>query len=101
MTSVLPPKATTPKRKKEKERDKDKDKNDRSLTSGPVERLKTVVRRLPANLPEDVFWNSVQTWVSDETVTWKSFFSGKLRKKWVCILHVSLHWVDVSSHKVE
>ncbi|KAI0032071.1 hypothetical protein K488DRAFT_32579, partial [Vararia minispora EC-137] len=45
------------------------------------ERLKTVVRRLPPNLPEEIFWQSVQQWVSDETVTWRVFYPGKLRKK--------------------
>ncbi|KAI0319334.1 Smg-4/UPF3 family-domain-containing protein [Amylostereum chailletii] len=49
--------------------------------SNPNERLKTIVRRLPPNLPEDIFWQSVQTWVSDETATWKFFYPGKLRKK--------------------
>ena len=34
-----------------------------------AERLKTVVRRLPPNLPEDIFWQSVAKWVSEETVT--------------------------------
>ena len=48
-----------------------------------ADRLKTVVRRLPANLPEEVFWHSVQPWVSDDTVTWKAFYPGKLRKRCV------------------
>ena len=46
-----------------------------------TERLKTVVRRLPPNLPEEIFWQSVQTWVTDDTVTWKSYHPGKLRTK--------------------
>ena len=41
---------------------------------------KTIVRRLPPNLPEDVFWQSVQVWVTDDTVTWKVYHPGKLRK---------------------
>jgi len=45
------------------------------------ERLKIVVRRLPPNLPEDLFWQSVQRWVTDETTTWRVFGAGKLRKK--------------------
>ncbi|TFY63737.1 hypothetical protein EVG20_g6199, partial [Dentipellis fragilis] len=48
---------------------------------GTTERLKTIVRRLPANLPEDIFWQSVQKWVTDDAVTWKVFYPGKLRKK--------------------
>ncbi|KAH9974379.1 Smg-4/UPF3 family-domain-containing protein [Lactifluus volemus] len=46
-----------------------------------TERLKTIVRRLPPNLPEHIFWESVQTWVTDDTVLWKEFWPGKLRKK--------------------
>ncbi|KAF8843537.1 hypothetical protein BDN67DRAFT_978876 [Paxillus ammoniavirescens] len=46
-----------------------------------AERLKTVVRRLPPNLPEEIFWQSVQAWVSDETVTWRVFCPGKTRKR--------------------
>ncbi|KIK82630.1 hypothetical protein PAXRUDRAFT_153590 [Paxillus rubicundulus Ve08.2h10] len=46
-----------------------------------AERLKTVVRRLPPNLPEEIFWQSVQAWVSDETVTWRAFYPGKTRKR--------------------
>ncbi|KAG2076243.1 hypothetical protein BDR04DRAFT_1207556 [Suillus decipiens] len=45
------------------------------------ERLKTVVRRLPPNLPEEIFWQSVQTWVTDDSVTWKVYHTGKLRKR--------------------
>ncbi|KAN0092725.1 Smg-4/UPF3 family domain containing protein [Tylopilus felleus] len=29
--------------------------------------------RLPPNLPEEIFWQSVQAWVTDEAVTWKSY----------------------------
>ncbi|KAJ7594258.1 Smg-4/UPF3 family-domain-containing protein [Mycena floridula] len=46
-----------------------------------AERLKAAVRRLPPNLPEDIFWQSVQPWVSDESVTWKEYQPGKLRKR--------------------
>ncbi|KAG2361050.1 Smg-4/UPF3 family-domain-containing protein [Suillus spraguei] len=45
------------------------------------ERLKTVVRRLPPNLPEEIFWQSVQTWVTDDSVAWKVYHTGKLRKR--------------------
>ncbi|KAF8558615.1 hypothetical protein OG21DRAFT_1080389 [Imleria badia] len=50
-------------------------------TPNGTERLKTVVRRLPPNLPGDIFWQSVQAWVTDDTVTWKSYHPGKLRTK--------------------
>lgn len=49
----------------------------------PADKLKTVIRRLPPNLPEEIFWQSVQPWVSDETVSWKTFYQGKIRKKYV------------------
>ena len=54
-----------------------------SRSSGRTEKLKTVVRRLPPNLPEEVFWQSVQPWVTSETASWKAFYPGKLRKSWV------------------
>ncbi|KAH8829185.1 Smg-4/UPF3 family-domain-containing protein [Flagelloscypha sp. PMI_526] len=44
-------------------------------------RLKTVVRRLPPNLPEHIFWQSVSPWVSDDTITWKIFYPGKVHKR--------------------
>ncbi|SRR6266550_7702540 len=67
-------------------RDKEREKAEKeraAVAAATVERLKAVVRRLPPNLPEDVFWQSVQQWVSDETVTWKGFYPGKFKKKWV------------------
>lgn len=45
------------------------------------ERLKIVVRRLPPHLPEAIFWQTVSEWVSEETVFWKSFNAGKVRKR--------------------
>lgn len=66
-------------------KDRDREKKDKERLSQPptTERLKTVVRRLPPNLPEDIFWQSVQSWVSDETVTWKAFYPGKMRKRYI------------------
>ncbi|EGO26896.1 hypothetical protein SERLADRAFT_436716 [Serpula lacrymans var. lacrymans S7.9] len=49
--------------------------------SSGTERLKTVIRRLPPNLPEDVFWQSVQSWVTDDTTLWKMFYPGKVGKR--------------------
>ncbi|THH18892.1 hypothetical protein EW146_g2181 [Bondarzewia mesenterica] len=64
---------------------KTKPKEKRQAPSKPSghERLKTIVRRLPPNLPEDIFWQSVQNWVTDDTASWKIFYPGKLRKKYV------------------
>lgn len=64
-----------------KDRDRERGKRGKVHTSGTIERLKTVVRRLPPNLPEDVFWQSVQPWVTDDTAAWKVFYPGKLRKR--------------------
>ena len=69
----------TPKKPQSKPKAKEK-RQGPSKVSG-TERLKTIVRRLPPNLPEPIFWESVQTWVTDDTVLWKEFYPGKLRKK--------------------
>lgn len=62
---------------------KETKKKERLSQKTQTERLKTVVRRLPPNLPEDVFWQSVQKWVTDETVIWKEYCQGKFRKRCV------------------
>ncbi|GLB39800.1 putative smg-4/UPF3 family protein [Lyophyllum shimeji] len=74
MSGTATAKAATAKFKKDRERNKDKQPQ-------VSERLKTVVRRLPPNLPEDIFWGSVATWVTDDTVTWKAYYGGKSRKR--------------------
>ncbi|KAG8962092.1 hypothetical protein FRC00_010365 [Tulasnella sp. 408] len=60
-----------------------KSKSSRPKRSGPESRLKVVVRRLPPNLPEAVFWESVTPWVDAQTTSWKQFCPGKLRPKGV------------------
>lgn len=70
--------------RKQKQRDPPKSQqglNNYNGNNNGTERLKTVIRRLPPNLPEDVFWQSVQAWVTDETATWKVFCPGKLKKR--------------------
>ena len=67
--------------KKSQSRSKAREKRQVQTKVGGTERLKTVVRRLPPNLPEPIFWQSVQTWVTDDTVLWKEFWPGKLKKK--------------------
>jgi regulator of nonsense transcripts 3 len=69
-----------PKRNQAKQKQKDP-----KPQAAPIgtERLKTVFRRLPPNLPEDIFWQRVQPWVTDASVSWKVFYAGKLRKRWV------------------
>lgn len=72
-----------------KQRNKSRpEKKAQNAQSSAHDKLKTVVRRLPPNLPEDIFWQSVEPWVSDETVSWRAFYPGKIRKKWV---YLSLH----------
>ena len=72
-------------RDREKDRDKEKERKTRSQKT-QVERLKTVVRRLPPNLPEDVFWKSVEQWVTEDTVTWKEYYQGKFRKRYALVI---------------
>ena len=74
-----------------KSKTKDKAKKTKSSSGGgggsqPQDRLKTIVRRLPPNLPEDVFWQSVASWVSDETVSWKVYYPGKFKTRCVISL---------------
>ena len=75
------PSATADPAKKSQSRSKPKEKRQGQAKAAGSERLKTVVRRLPPNLPEPIFWQSVQTWVTDETVVWKEFYPGKVKKK--------------------
>jgi regulator of nonsense transcripts 3 len=78
MSSAPTPKAPPTKHKKDRERERER----KEKLPHVSERLKTVVRRLPPNLPEDVFWQSVDAWVSEETVIWKTFYPGKFRKRY-------------------
>jgi hypothetical protein len=71
---------TKPRKDRERER-KEKEKQHPPES----ERLKTVVRRLPPNLPDSIFWQSVERWVTDQTVTWKIYYPGKFRKR--CVVH--------------
>jgi len=73
-TTVEPSKKSQPK-------SKTKEKRQGHTKASGTERLKIIVRRLPPNLPEQIFWQSVQPWVTDDTVLWKEFFSGKSRKR--------------------
>ncbi|KAF4603139.1 hypothetical protein EYR38_003544 [Pleurotus pulmonarius] len=64
-------------------RDREKERKDKTQVqaSAPGDRLKTIVRRLPPNLPEDIFWQSVQAWVTEDTVSWKMYYLGKASKR--------------------
>ncbi|KAI6020234.1 Smg-4/UPF3 family-domain-containing protein [Pisolithus microcarpus] len=69
-----------PKQSSRKQKQKDARSNSYNDGNG-TERLKIIVRRLPHNLPEEVFWQSVQAWVTEETATWKMFCAGKMKKR--------------------
>lgn len=45
--------------------------------SSAAPRLKLVIRRLPPNLPEELFWKAVVPWVTDATCTWKRYVRGR------------------------
>ena len=76
------------KSKKEKEREKRE-----KAAQQQTDRFKVVVRRLPPNLPEDIFWQTVQAWVSEETVTWKVYYPGKFKKRYGGRLDVLFTWL--------
>ncbi|KAF5348862.1 hypothetical protein D9756_009757 [Leucocoprinus leucothites] len=82
MSTPAPANPPTPsKSRAKKAKDKDKDKERKEKTQLPGERLKIVVRRLPPNLPEEIFWQSVSDWVTDTTVSWKAYYPGKPKKR--------------------
>ncbi|KAG0172194.1 hypothetical protein DFQ28_007475 [Apophysomyces sp. BC1034] len=64
-------------KKKKKDRAKKKAKQASRKTTL---KTKVVVRRLPPNLPEDVFMNTVKQWTSDESVDFAYYVPGKLAK---------------------
>ncbi|KAK4510561.1 Serine/threonine protein kinase [Mucor velutinosus] len=46
----------------------------------PTLKTKVVVRRLPPNLPEEIFNTSVKPWISEDTVDYSVYVPGKLSK---------------------
>jgi hypothetical protein len=44
-------------------------------------KTKVIVRRLPPNLPEKIFMDSVKPWISEETVDYSLYVPGKLSKR--------------------
>jgi regulator of nonsense transcripts 3 len=40
-------------------------------------RNKLVIRRLPPTLPEDIFWKSLDPWISDGKCQWKRYIQGR------------------------
>ncbi|KAJ3152988.1 hypothetical protein HDU86_005444 [Geranomyces michiganensis] len=45
----------------------------------PQAKTKIVVRRLPPNLPEDIFKSSISKWLDD--ADWWTFVAGKVAKR--------------------
>ncbi|KAG6833873.1 hypothetical protein H0H93_012940, partial [Arthromyces matolae] len=86
MSTLAPPPPAPPKDKAtpnptpKKSKPKFKEQKAQSQPHSERDRLKTVVRRLPPNLPEDIFWGSVAQWVNDQSVSWKCYYPGKARK---------------------
>ncbi|KAI9308300.1 Smg-4/UPF3 family-domain-containing protein [Cunninghamella echinulata] len=62
--------------KKKKRRERKKKKSKRTKKNEP--KTKVVVRRLPPNLPEDIFMNAVKQWTTDDLVDYKIYIPGKL-----------------------
>ncbi|KAH7340713.1 Smg-4/UPF3 family-domain-containing protein [Rhizoctonia solani] len=60
---------------------KSKPSRTKQSTSGNAPKLKVVIRRLPPNLPENIFWQSVAQWVTEQSSSWKLYIPGKLRTK--------------------
>ena len=79
ITSAMSSKIQKTRKEKDKERDKERKLSQQEPNN---ERLKTVVRRLPPNLPEGIFWQSVQSWVTEDTAVWKTYYPGKVRKRY-------------------
>lgn len=55
-------------------------------------KTKVVVRRLPPNIPAEIFNNSVKNWVNDSTVDWQLFVPGKLSSRYVLLACIPKHW---------
>ena len=71
----------TPSKPSKVKKPKERDRKEKTQPS-PGERLKIVVRRLPSNLPEDIFWHSVSNWVTNDSVSWKAYYPGKPKKRY-------------------
>ncbi|KAI7866105.1 Smg-4/UPF3 family-domain-containing protein [Mucor mucedo] len=46
----------------------------------PTLKTKVIVRRLPPNLPEEIFFNSVKPWINQDNVDYSLYVPGKLSK---------------------
>jgi regulator of nonsense transcripts 3 len=62
---------------------KDKKKPRKRSSKKALPKTKVVVRRLPPNIPEEIFFNSVKAWVNESTTGWQLFVPGKLSSRLV------------------
>ena len=53
--------------------------NQQQSTQNINNHLRVVVRKLPPNLPQEIFYQSIQPWVNDDTITQTYYSKGKLR----------------------
>jgi regulator of nonsense transcripts 3 len=63
--------------KKKKEKKKPRKRSGKKTSS----KTKVVVRRLPPNIPQEVFSNSVKGWINEATIDWQLFVPGKLSSR--------------------
>lgn len=68
---------------KAKKKKKDKAKKKAKRQRKNALKTKIVVRRLPANLPEEVFMNAVKRWTGDDVVDYKFYVPGKVTQRYV------------------
>ncbi|CAG8509855.1 3570_t:CDS:2 [Acaulospora colombiana] len=54
-------------------------KNKPKASTSSVQRIKAVVRKLPPNLPEEIFWRSCELWVNDNTVKERWYRPGRTK----------------------
>lgn len=67
---------------KAKKKKKDKAKKKAKRQRKNALKTKIVVRRLPANLPEEVFMNAVKRWTGDDVVDYKFYVPGKVTQRY-------------------
>ncbi|KAH8928350.1 hypothetical protein BT69DRAFT_1346661 [Atractiella rhizophila] len=70
--------ANQSRRQKQRNKAADKEKQDQNV----AQQLKVVVRKLPQELPENVFWKTVEKWIGEEKekTSWTWWSQGKIRK---------------------
>ncbi|ORX91373.1 hypothetical protein K493DRAFT_339399 [Basidiobolus meristosporus CBS 931.73] len=70
------PEAVLVQKKAKKTKRKPRAKKSNKRVEGP--KTKVVIRRLPPNLPEELFFKSIQPYITDENIDWKLYVPGKI-----------------------